>query len=212
MRIAIFGGTFDPPHRGHLAIARAAADAFALDSVLFAPAGKQPLKCDLQGASFADRLAMVALACTEDPRFAVSRLDAPRLDGQPNYTVWTLEEFARAYPEAERFNLAGADSFKTVGKWREPRRLLQLAEWIVVSRPGFPLTGADGALTDPDRLNLTVAERARVHVLTSVQEDVSATHLRQRLEEGDLCRDLLPSSVADYIASRRLYRDGSEGG
>jgi nicotinate-nucleotide adenylyltransferase len=84
MRIAFFGGTFDPPHLGHLAIARAAADRLRLDRVLFAPVGSQPLKQDSSVASFADRLAMVKLAITDDTRFAASEIDAPHADGQPN--------------------------------------------------------------------------------------------------------------------------------
>lgn len=206
MRIALFGGSFDPPHRGHVAIARAAADHFALDTVLFAPAGQQPLKRDSQGASYGDRLAMVALACKEDARFRASELDAPRPDGSPNYSVWTLESLRSLYPRAELFNLSGADSFRTIGKWREPRRLLALAEWIVVSRPGIPLTGPGGRLADPDRLTLSDEERARIHVLDSVQEGVSATLLRERLERGEPCDDLLPRRVADFIRVRSLYR------
>ena len=87
MRVALFGGSFDPPHHGHLAIATAAADALRLDSVLFGPAGRQPLKLDGTVTAFEDRLAMVELACLEDPRFTVSEIDAPRADGLPNYTV-----------------------------------------------------------------------------------------------------------------------------
>ena len=206
MRIALFGGSFDPPHRGHVAIARAAADAFALDTVLFAPAGQQPLKRDQQGASYADRFTMVALACAEDSRFAASSLDEPRADGSPNYTFWTLERLRNRYPEAALFNLAGADSFRTIGQWREPRRLLALAEWIVVSRPGVSLLGLSGQLADPDRLSLSETERGRIHALTSVHEDVSATLLRERLERGEPCADLLPAPVADFIRERHLYQ------
>lgn len=206
MRIALFGGSFDPPHRGHLAIARAAADAFALDRVLFAPAAQQPLKRDQQGAGYADRLAMVSLACSDDARFEASELDGPRPDGRPNYSLWTLESLSRLYPTATLFNLAGADSFRTMGKWHEPRRLLALAEWIVVSRPGIPLTGPDGSIADPERLILSPEERARIHLLDSVHEEVSATLLRERLEAGEPCADLLPQQVAAFIRAKHLYR------
>ena len=89
MRVALFGGTFDPIHRGHLALASAAASAFALDRVLFAPVGRQPLKAESPAATFADRLAMtrLAVASAADPSFAVSSVDAPRHDAAPNYTV-----------------------------------------------------------------------------------------------------------------------------
>jgi nicotinate-nucleotide adenylyltransferase len=199
MRIALFGGTFDPPHRGHLAIAAAAADALSLDSVLFAPVGLQPLKRDGASASYRDRLAMLALACIPDPRFAVSNLDAPHADGTPNYTVQTLTALHQLVPGAQLFNLVGADSFLNLPHWRESARLLQLAEWIVVSRPGFPLG-------DLDALGLTPHQQARVHLLQTVHEDVAATNLRQRLESGDPCPDLLPDCVSNYIETHHLYR------
>src|ERR1700677_2295171 len=103
MRVALFGGSFDPPHRGHLAVAAAAADRFSLDRVLFAPARRQPLKY-ASDASFAARCTMTARACCEDSRFEFSALDAPRTDGQPNYTVDTLEQLQQSMPGATIFN------------------------------------------------------------------------------------------------------------
>jgi nicotinate-nucleotide adenylyltransferase len=199
MRVALFGGSFDPPHHGHMAIATAAADVFDLESVLFAPVGRQPLKPGAAPASFADRLAMVELACKQDGRFAVSDLDAPRSDGTPNYTVETLAVLQEAMPDARIFNLVGADSFLGLRRWHEPERLLELAEWIVVSRPGFPLANLSG-------LGLTPLQLGRVHLLQTVHEDVAATNLRQRLEEGDLCTDVLAPEVAEYIQAHQLYR------
>jgi nicotinate-nucleotide adenylyltransferase len=204
MRVALFGGSFDPPHRGHLAIAFAAADAFALDRILFAPVGRQPLKRNGHSASYDQRLEMCALACADsDPiRFRTSTLDAPLADGSPNFTVRTLELLAGEYPAAQRFNLVGADTFQLLGKWREPHRLLQLAEWIVVSRPGIPLRL-------PEHLTLTPTQRARIHLLDTVHEDIAATTLRQRLAQSDSAAaaldDLLPPSVAAYIAAHHLY-------
>lgn len=197
MRIALFGGTFDPPHSGHLAIAKAAADTFHLDSILFAPAGRQPLKLDGNPAPFADRLAMTTLACAEDKRFQSSTLDAPRADGLPNYTVDTLAELRKNKPDAVLFNLVGADSFLDLPRWHQPDRLLELAEWIVVSRPGFVLENLHF---------LHVYQRSRVHLLETVHEDVSATLLRQRLHTGDFCGDVLPAAVAEYIEIHHLYR------
>ncbi len=103
MRVALFGGSFDPPHHGHIAIATVAADVFDLDSVLFAPVGRQPLKPSRMPAPFADRLAMVELACERDARFSVSDLDAPRPDGAPNYTIQTLATLQEAEPDARLF-------------------------------------------------------------------------------------------------------------
>jgi len=212
MRVAFFGGTFDPIHRGHLRLACAAADAFALDRVLFAPVGNQPLKPEATVASYADRIEMARLACnpeppqpatgnSADPRFAVSTLDAPRCDGSPNYTVDSLAALARELPGASLFVLTGADSFLDLRRWRSPGRLLELAEWIVVSRPEFPLSEAQLA-----PLALTQAQRARVHLLATVHEDVSATSLRRSLQAGDPCPGLLPPAVAAYIQSHGLYR------
>jgi nicotinate-nucleotide adenylyltransferase len=199
MRIALFGGSFDPPHHGHIAIATAAADVFDLGSVLFAPVGHQPLKPDGVPAPFADRLAMVELACRADSRFGVSDIDAPRSDGTPNYTVDTLATLHEAMPNERLFNLVGADSFLDLPRWHEPERLLELAEWIVVSRPGFPLA-------DLSPLGLTPYQRGRVHLLQTVHEDVAATNLRERLEAGDLCADVLAPAVSAYIQAHQLYR------
>jgi nicotinate-nucleotide adenylyltransferase len=199
MRVALFGGSFDPPHHGHIAIATAAADVFDLDSVLFAPVGHQPLKPESVPASFADRLAMVELACRADSRFVVSDIDAPRNDGTPNYTVDTLAALHETMPEARLFNLVGADSFLDLPRWHEPERLLELAEWIVVSRPGYPLV-------DLSPLGLTPYQMGRVHLLQTVHEDVSATNLRERLEAGDPCADLLSPAVFAYIQAHHLYR------
>lgn len=202
MRIALFGGTFDPPHRGHRAIATAAADAFHLDTVLFAPAGLQPLKPEGHATPFVDRLAMTTLACQQDPRFEASTLDAPRPDGHPNYTVDTLAALRLLQPQDTLFNLVGADSFLDLPRWREPHRLLELAEWIVVSRPGFPLDNLSN-------LRLTPHQRSRVHLLQTVHEDIAATNLRHRLHQGDPCSDLLTPSVSHYILTHHLYAEAS---
>jgi nicotinate-nucleotide adenylyltransferase len=199
MRVALFGGSFDPPHHGHIAIASAAADVFDLDSVLFAPVAHQPLKPEGVPAPFADRLAMVELACRPNPRFSVSDIDAPRSDGAPNYTVDTLARLRESMPEARLFNLVGADSFLDLRRWHEPERLLELAEWIVVSRPGFPLA-------DLSLLGLSPYQLGRVHLLQTVHEDVAATNLRERLEAGDLCSDVLAPAVSAYIQAHHLYR------
>ena len=199
MRVALFGGSFDPPHHGHIAIATAAADVFDLDKIFFAPVGRQPLKPEGIPASFADRLAMLTIACRVDRRFDVSELDAPRSDGLPNYTVQTLAALHDAMRDARLFNLVGADSFLGFRRWHDPERLLELAEWIVVSRPGFPLA-------DLSALALTPYQRGRVHLLQTVHEDVAATNLRERLEAGDRCTEVLDPAVSAYIEAHHLYR------
>jgi nicotinate-nucleotide adenylyltransferase len=203
MRVALFGGSFDPPHRGHVAIAKAAADQFALDQILFAPAGRQPLKSQPAGASFDERLAMTTLACVADPRFIPSAVDAPYRDGTPNFTEVTLYTLQDSMPPtAQIFNLVGADSFFSLAQWRNPQKLLELAEWIVVSRPGFELA-------DPPGMELSPAQRSRIHLLDSIHEDVAATNLRERLRAGDPCKDLLPAEVSGYIQHHHLYLEGN---
>lgn len=198
MRIGYFGGTFDPPHRAHLRVAQAAAQAFALDRVLLAPTGVQPLKADPPGASFEDRLAMTRLLCADDPQLEASAIDGPLSDGSPNYTVDALSRLRAQEPAAEVFALAGADSFLTLHQWHQPQRLLQLAEWIVVSRPGF-------SLDDIASLNLSAEERSRVHLLPELDEDVSATGIRERLRVGVSCGTMLTPTVALFIARMHLY-------
>ena len=153
-RIAFFGGSFDPPHRGHLAIATAAADCFALNQVLFAPADRQPLKGKYPATDFLHRYTMTALAAQADSRFLPSLLDAPQRnatdDTRPNYTVETLARLRAllaAEPEPTAlFTLLGADSWLDIGRWFQAPRLLALTDWIVAARPGFSLARAEAAL------------------------------------------------------------------
>jgi nicotinate-nucleotide adenylyltransferase len=221
MRIGFFGGSFDPPHLGHLAVARAAAQAFRLDRILFAPTAHQPLKRDGAAAPFADRLAMVSLLCALQPAipetpthnqpptdtqppisaplFEPSTIDAPLPDAAPNYTVDTLARLRRTLPPDDAlFAIIGADAFLTLPTWRSPNTLLTLADWIVVSRPGL-------VLQQLDALSLTPAQRQRVHLLNGVNEPASATTIRTLLLSRADCTGLLPPSVLDYIRAHHLY-------
>lgn len=203
MRIGYFGGSFDPPHRGHLAVAQAAADAFGLDRVLLVPTGRQPLKKQGARAAWPDRMAMTRLLCAEDPRMQASELDAPHQDGSPNYTVETLQRLRESEPSAEIFSIIGADSFQDMHRWRESARLLELAQWIVVSRPGFELTNATEAAGEGEPW--TAAQRERLHVLPTVHMDISATEIRQRLELGISTGSALTAAVVLYISRMHLY-------
>jgi nicotinate-nucleotide adenylyltransferase len=204
MRIGFFGGSFDPPHLGHLAAGRAAADAFSLDRILFAPTAHQPLKPGGAAASFQDRLAMVSLLCELQPadtapRFEPSPLDSPLPGGEPNYTVDTLARLRDTIPSAASiFVIVGADSFIDLRRWHSPDRLLTLAEWIVVSRPGFSLQQLDALALAPHQLQ-------RIHLLEGVQEPASATSIRTLLRAGSDCAGLLPASVLHYIRAHHLY-------
>ena len=140
-RVAFFGGSFDPPHLGHLEVARAAQSALDLDAVLFAPVGEQPLKPHGSSASFAHRLAMTRLAIAGDPAFAVSLADAPKPSGAPNYTFETLSALrAQLPPGGVLFCLMGADAFAILRRWHRAAEIPFLAPLIVASRPSESLS------------------------------------------------------------------------
>lgn len=203
-RIGYFGGSFDPPHRGHLAVARAARDRFGLQQVLLAPTGKQPLKPAGPAASFKDRLQMTALLCRGERGLVASDLDAPRPDGGANYTVDTLRVLDKQSPGARLFAIVGADAFLGLPKWKDMDALFACAEWVVVSRPGFD--GGENRSGMMDGMHLTPVQRERVHMLSNVHDPTSATELRARLRAGLPCDDLLPPAVLAYIRDQALYR------
>ncbi|MGB7547747.1 MAG: nicotinate-nicotinamide nucleotide adenylyltransferase, partial [Terracidiphilus sp.] len=158
-RIAFFGGSFDPPHRGHLAVARAARAALGLDTVLFAPVGAQPLKPRGSTASFDDRLAMTRLAIEGEPGCALSLADAPSPGAAPNYTIDTLLRLrAELPPGGVLFCLMGADSFLGLRRWHRGAEIPFVAPLIVASRPGQPLGDLAAAL--PAGLSLDEAASA----------------------------------------------------
>jgi nicotinate-nucleotide adenylyltransferase len=201
MRIGLFGGSFDPPHSGHLVVAKAALERCHLDRILLVPTGRQPLKPIGATASFTDRLAMTGLLCQGEgaDRLLASDRDAPRPDGSPNYTVNLLESLRSSLPGDDVvFAITGADAFLDIRRWHSPERLLYLAEWIVVSRPGADPAGLE-------TLGLSPSERARVHWLGDVAETVSATEVRQRLVAGLDCTGLVPGPVLAYIRQHGLY-------
>ena len=140
---------------------------------------------------------MVSLLPELDARFLVSDLDAPRSDGQPNYTVDTLEALGQLYPGAEIFAIAGADSFLQMPQWHRWRRLMELADWIVVSRPRF-------ATEQIARMGLTDGERSRVHLIENVRERVSATEIRERLGRDEACVEVSEAVLA-YVRDHGLY-------
>jgi nicotinate-nucleotide adenylyltransferase len=146
-RIGFFGGSFDPPHLGHLAVARAAQAALGLETVLFAPVGAQPLKPSGSSASFQDRLAMTALAIADDPGFVLSPVDAPKPSGAPNYTLETLLALRAELPSGyELFFLMGADAFFGLRRWHRAAEIPFAASLIVASRPGESLEVLEAAL------------------------------------------------------------------
>jgi nicotinate-nucleotide adenylyltransferase len=220
MRIALFGGTFDPPHRGHIAIARAALTRLDLDQVLVAPVATQPFKAGIATSSFADRLAMVHLAVAGVAGLATSNIDAALPGDQPNYTVETLERLRYLHPTDQLFCLVGADSFLTLRHWHRCIDLLLFCDFIVAGRPGFSLEQINAALpngvrnisdqTFPDFIRYTLSgpeERAtQLYLLPDLHQDISATEVRSALAEGSDLEKMLDPAVATYIHTHALYR------
>jgi nicotinate-nucleotide adenylyltransferase len=221
MRIAFFGGTFDPPHCGHISIARAAIHRLALDQVLVAPVGTQPLKGGSAHSSFEDRLAMVRLAVAGEPGLIASSVDAPLNNGQPNYTFDTLQRLrSQLQPTDMLFCLLGADSFLTLKSWHRCAELLVFCNFIVAGRPGFSLKEVNAALpkgvknTGEHReagytrftLSGPSGQSSELFLLPDLDQDISATEIRAALAEGSTPQTVLPSTVADYIRVHGLYR------
>ena len=199
MRVGLFGGSFDPPHRGHLAVAEAVRDSFALDRVLLAPAAVQPLKLDGAHASFADRLRMVELLCEGAPGIEASTIDGPQKDRAPNYTIDTLHRLRDELPPGtEIFVIVGADAVLGLRQWKDPAALLKQARWIVVSRPGFDLHALE-------TLQLTPEQLARIETLSDFENPVSATEIRERFHDHDTASALVPPKVLEYIRAHHLY-------
>lgn len=205
MRLGYFGGSFDPPHLGHLAVACAAADRYSLDRILLVPTGQQPLKPTGAIASYTDRLAMVRLLCEADPRLSASDLEAPTNPPAPNYTIDTLQRLHAADPEVVLYVIVGADAFHELPRWRSPDKLLRAADWIVVTRPHLPAADtSDSPLRLPP---LTAQQRTRVHLLTGFDHPASATAVRSELAAGSDCAGLLPPAILAYIRRHSLYTE-----
>lgn len=232
MRIALFGGTFDPVHLGHLAVARAAAEKFDLNRIYFAPADLPPHKQKRRLTDFQHRFAMLALATANDPRFVPSLLDAHT--GQPNYSIDTVHRLKSVLKRSDKlYFLIGIDAFKEISTWHKPVELLSEVEFIVVSRPGFSLADVGRSLPEalrPTDLMLRVMKqqksegtialmRATIHLLGEVHEKISSTQIRAAAHKPvkSLSR-YVPRLVAEYIKKERLYmgsaiaeRDGANG-
>jgi len=193
MRIGLLGGSFDPPHTGHLLVAGDAFEALALDRLLFIPAAVQPLKVGQIGATPAQRLEMVRRLIDGDPRFEADSVEIDR--GGLSYTVDTLSTLVARWPGAELFWLVGADVSRTFGKWREPGRIAELATLVVMQRPGTDLEALGNAMPETTR------------VLQTRRIDISSTEVRQRVAEGKSIRGFVPEAVAAFIADQALYSD-----
>jgi nicotinate-nucleotide adenylyltransferase len=188
MRTAIFGGTFNPIHSAHLEMARAAADKFKLDRVLFIPAGNPPHKA--AATPYEDRFRMVELACAADPRFIASRLEE---GNEKSYSINTIERVKASGDQV--FFIIGSDAFEDIGTWHRSKDVLRAVEFIVVSRPGHPISVPPGAV---------------VHRLDTLELPVSSSEIRRALARGESPEKaplkFVPPAVLAYIRSRGLYR------
>jgi nicotinate-nucleotide adenylyltransferase len=194
----MIGGSFDPIHYGHLAIAEEARVALGLQRVVFVPTAWQPLKANPPGASSDHRLVMVQRACAGNPAFDVSPIEVER-EGL-SYTVTTLESLA-ASTTATWYLILGADAVASLPRWRAVERILELASIVVIGRPGvsFDRTGL---------VEHVPALAGRLSVLDGPHLDLSSSELRQRIAAGKPIRYLTPDAVVDYITAHQLYQPG----
>jgi len=199
-RIGILGGTFDPIHYGHLAIAEEARVALHLSRVMVIPAGEQPLKAGRHVASSAHRLAMAHLACAGNPFFAVSAIEIERAG--PSYTAVTLQQLHDQLPDALCLIL-GADALADLPRWRDVQRILELASLVGVTRPGATLDLVRLARALPGVLE-------RLTLIDGPRLDISSSDLRRRVAAGKPIRYQTPDAVVDYIAQHGLYRHSGE--
>ncbi len=198
-RIGVLGGTFDPPHVGHLWLATLAADALGLERVLVMPAAQPPHKRGQPVTAAEDRLEMTRRAIEGDPLLELCTIEMERPG--PSYTVDSMIELQGRYgPDPTLVLVMAADSLAQIDTWREPDRLLSLVEWAVGPRPGSPMP-------DPEKLWARFGEAAaRIHLLEGPGLDVSATEIRRRVASGRAIRYLVPLAVEELIADRRLFR------
>lgn len=217
-RVGVYGGTFDPFHNGHLSVARALSEAFAFDQLLFVPAFVPPHKRERKIASPYHRYAMAVLATLGESRMLVSTVEL-ELPTRP-YTIETLGRLQEEMPAAQLFFIMGADSFAEVTSWRAYERLLGEYRIIVAGRPGYGAQTQSTAAHLPEHLRGRVVDLTgrrqpavgdftspRVFLTDYVAVDVAATQVRERVRAGLPIDDLVPPTVADYIARYGLYKD-----
>ena len=196
-RIGVYGGTFDPPHLGHLIIASETRLALELDEIVFVPAGQPPHKDPSRVSLAADRLAMLRLAIGDDPRFRIDTLEIER-SGQ-SWTAATLTELTTRDPDAALWFLMGSDSLAALHTWRDPERIVAMARIAVAARPGTTIDLAGVA----DRLP---SARDRIDLVDVPLIDIASHTLRRRARSGTPLDYLVPAAVDRYISETGLYR------
>ncbi len=221
-RIAIYGGTFDPVHLGHLEVARKVCELFEIDELRFVPAMMAPHKPTAEVTAAIHRYAMLVLATQDEPRLCVSTFEMEAEDRR--YTVETLSHFkARFGDDVDLFFVMGADSWSEIRTWRQWDQLLEMVNHIVVTRPGFSidldivtpaLRARISDLRGPKEQSrfVTRSEGTRIFITDAVMFEVSATDIRRavREERWDQLDKLVPLPVAQYIKKYQLYKESNE--
>src|SRR5213594_468422 len=221
-RVALFGGSFDPIHSGHLSVARAADRRFNFDEIHFIPASRPPHKLKQHLAPFPHRFAMVSLACTEHPHFVPSLAEAGEdFSGtQLHYSVDTVRYFRHVYHGDRLFFIIGADAFLDIPMWKEYETLLTLCDFIIANRPGIrpealrlvippDLMARPDEKKEADQPSQVVAHlhRSTIYLLENVSSDVSATDVRRQAHRGQSIHGLVSVRVEEYILKQGLYRN-----
>ena len=222
MNIGLFGGTFDPIHRGHLKVARAAAGRFRLREIWFVPADVPPHKQKAPVTSYFHRYSMVAMALSESPDFLPSLLEAPEpeahMERHPSYSIDTVRKMKAGLRRGDRlYFLIGMDAFRDIATWHMAEELLRECEFIIAARPGYSLEDVAKSLPDGLRprlkelrsVGLDLALRPRgvtLHLLPETHEAVSATQIRAAVRRGKGLTELVPETVAEYIRKEGLYQ------
>jgi nicotinate-nucleotide adenylyltransferase len=216
-KIAFFGGSFDPVHKGHVAIAHALLDQFALDRFVFIPAFHAPHKLRNKPTSAYDRFAMLCLATRDDAKIVVSKMEL-ELPERP-FSVETLTRLKSELPDDIIYFVMGADSWRDITAWREWEKVLSLTNHIVVTRPGIEVTSDNVPNDIRERIvdlrhpsgnvggsNQTTADSSQIYFTDAVNIEVSATDLRRRIRENDQSwRAEVPAEVANYIEKYQIY-------
>ncbi len=195
-KIGLFGGTFDPPHRGHIELARTVCERFSLDKIIFIPAGNPPHKQDVKKTDKSHRYQMVKLATDGFSQFEVSDFDIK--NEKPNYSYITIDHFKKEFSASEIFFIIGADSLRDLPLWRNYKVLLTMCTFIVVPRPGVPESDyfIKYAPDDP---------KPSLLFLEDFAYDLSSTNLRKKLAEGTAKDADFPQGVKKYIEENNLY-------
>lgn len=212
-RTAVYGGSFDPPHNGHLAIANALVEQFGLDEFVFIPAFHAPHKVRLKPTSAYDRYAMLCLVTAEAPNISVSKMEI-EMPERP-YSVETLTRLNAERPDDEIFFVMGADSWMDIKTWREWEKVLSLSNHIVVNRPGYEIS-FDHVSNDirerivdlrrRDKAEFEKDDIKRIYITYAVNQDISATGIRQKIRNSDpTWRQDVPVEVAIYIEKYQIY-------